>query len=143
MRILQDNTDYRYHSSNPDRMCSHPGCDRKGQHMGKYRADGSALRRATCSKHHSIRYGIGDWAYKRYRKSHCENTDGRLGYVCEATIVWEGQLQVDHIDGNHDNNDPDNLQTLCANCHSYKTFVNSDWMDKRACSITVNATDSG
>jgi hypothetical protein len=28
---------------------------------------------------------------------------------------------VDHIDNNHKNNDPDNLQTLCAGCHNYKT----------------------
>ena len=38
------------------------------------------------------------------------------------------QLDVDHIDGNHDNNDESNLQTLCANCHRLKTFKNSDWL---------------
>lgn len=27
------------------------------------------------------------------------------------------QLDVDHIDGNHQNHDADNLMTLCANCH--------------------------
>jgi 5-methylcytosine-specific restriction endonuclease McrA len=30
---------------------------------------------------------------------------------------------VDHIDGNHSNNDPANLQTLCKNCHSLKTYA--------------------
>jgi 5-methylcytosine-specific restriction endonuclease McrA len=29
---------------------------------------------------------------------------------------------VDHIDGNHSNDDPSNLQTLCANCHRFKTW---------------------
>lgn len=32
------------------------------------------------------------------------------------------QLDVDHIDGNHNNHDPTNLQTLCSNCHRLKTY---------------------
>tara|TARA_Y100000310_G_scaffold268895_1_gene281788 strand:+ start:1055 stop:1579 length:525 start_codon:yes stop_codon:yes gene_type:complete len=60
--------------------------------------------------------------YKKYRKKYCENIDGRLGYVCDAIIIdYEYQLEVDHIDENHNNNDPDNLQTLCANDHRLKT----------------------
>jgi hypothetical protein len=69
--------------------------------------------------------------YRKYRKDYCENVDGRLGHKCTATIVWSGQLQVDHIDGNHDNNDPENLQTLCANCHTLKTNIYRDWEDKK------------
>lgn len=37
------------------------------------------------------------------------------------------QLDVDHIDGDHYNNDPDNLQTLCANCHRLKTAEQLGW----------------
>ena len=37
------------------------------------------------------------------------------------------QLDVDHKDGNHKNNKPENLQTLCANCHRLKTFYNEDF----------------
>ncbi|MFL6518165.1 MAG: HNH endonuclease signature motif containing protein, partial [Bacillus sp. (in: firmicutes)] len=40
------------------------------------------------------------------------------------------QLDVDHIDGKHNNNDESNLQVLCANCHRLKTFVNRDWTGK-------------
>lgn len=46
------------------------------------------------------------------------------GYKCsECGIgdVHNGKLltlQVDHIDGNSDNNFPDNLRLLCPNCHS-------------------------
>jgi len=40
------------------------------------------------------------------------------------------QLDVDHIDGNHSNNDQSNLQTLCANCHRLKTQINKDWENK-------------
>jgi 5-methylcytosine-specific restriction endonuclease McrA len=69
--------------------------------------------------------------YLKHRKDYCENVDGRLGHKCTATIVWNGQLQVDHIDGNHSNNNPENLQTLCANCHSLKTNIYRDWEDKK------------
>lgn len=51
--------------------------------------------------------------YRKYVASQCS----RCGFVPEDMI----QLEVDHIDGNHKNNDPFNLQTLCANCHRLKT----------------------
>ena len=41
--------------------------------------------------------------------------------------IYELYLQVDHKDGNHLNNEPENLQTLCANCHSIKTYINKDY----------------
>ena len=37
------------------------------------------------------------------------------------------QLDIDHIDGNRENNDIINLQTLCANCHRLKTYESKDW----------------
>lgn len=113
-----------------DRICSEPGCNKVGQHTGKYRVDGTIIRRAKCAKHHSMQYRMSGWEYKIHRKDYCENKDGRLGYTCTATIVWEGQLTVDHINGVHTDNREENLQTLCANCHNYKTYVNQDWLDK-------------
>lgn len=77
--------------------------------------------------------------YLQYRKNYCENVDGRLGFVCtfthptpaqlEATgldATYLGWLQVDHKDGNHLNNNPKNLQTLCACCHNVKTYQCGD-----------------
>jgi 5-methylcytosine-specific restriction endonuclease McrA len=78
--------------------------------------------------------------YLKYRKDYCENVDGRLGFKCTysspssetllemgLTSDFKGWLQVDHIDGNHTNNDESNLQTLCACCHSIKTFQAGDY----------------
>ena len=58
-------------------------------------------------------------AEKRERKkSYCE--------ACGFVAKWHGQLDVDHIDGNHHNGDASNLQTLCVNCHRLKTHRSSD-----------------
>lgn len=56
-----------------------------------------------------------DKPYLKYRKEKCE--------FCGFMPVNMCQLDVDHIDGNHSNNSPENLQTLCANCHRLKTYV--------------------
>lgn len=37
------------------------------------------------------------------------------------------QLDLDHIDGDHTNNEKNNLQVLCANCHRLKTYLKEDW----------------
>jgi|SRR6187402_713782 len=46
---------------------------------------------------------------------------GELCTECDQEPVWNEKplsLQVDHIDGNSDNNLPNNLRLLCPNCHS-------------------------
>jgi hypothetical protein len=45
------------------------------------------------------------------------------GNNCEVCGIREWNhkplsLEIDHIDGNHSNNDPDNLRIICPNCHS-------------------------
>lgn len=69
----------------------------------------------------STEYTNSKHPYLKYRKDFCENVDGRLGFVCTTTIIWSGQLDVDHIDENPSNNTPNNLQTLCKCCHAVKS----------------------
>lgn len=67
----------------------------------------------------------------RSKCSPCRKTGRAMkGNTCDACgfiPVDRIQLDVDHIDGNPSNNDPQNVQTLCANCHRLKTKLNNDW----------------
>ena len=107
--------------------CIVDGCNKTGQHTGKYRVDGTPLFRKKCEMHHGIEHGINGWEYRIHRKKYCENKDGRLGFKCKYKIQIEAQLQVDHMNGNPTDHREENLQTLCANCHVYKTLFNKDY----------------
>jgi hypothetical protein len=58
------------------------------------------------------------YPYAVHKKDTCE--------TCGFIPVHASQLDVDHIDGDRWNNDPINLQTLCANCHRLKTHLSGD-----------------
>jgi 5-methylcytosine-specific restriction endonuclease McrA len=47
----------------------------------------------------------------------------KCGFVAENPV----QLDIDHINGIHSDNSPENIQTLCANCHRLKTWQNREF----------------
>lgn len=94
----------------PRPSCKYCGCPAAKKRLNKL---GIQIYHAQCRK------CMGDRSpYRRYKKTYCEIC-GFEGHYC--------QLDVDHKDGDHTNNDPSNLQTLCANCHRLKTWKNKDW----------------
>jgi len=53
---------------------------------------------------------------------------GEVCMECGQDDEWNGLplvLQLDHIDGNSDNNFPSNLRLLCPNCHTQTTTYGS------------------
>ena len=118
-------------------ICINDDCNRECQFMGSYRIDGTPQFRKYCTPCHHERQAKKkgqtktEWInamhpYLKYRKTYCENKDGRFGFKCKYKIVFSGQLQVDHINGNPTDHSQHNLQTLCANCHIFKTHSNGD-----------------
>lgn len=71
-----------------------------------------------------IEQGLGG-NYKRYLKE----KRGDKCSECSQENSWNNKplmLQLDHIDGNSDNNDLSNLRLLCPNCHSQtETYGNA------------------
>lgn len=121
-------------------MCAHPGCTNKRAYAGINSKTGKSIYRKKCNSHYRqeladkrgfsnyVQYRNSTHPYKKYKKTYCENIDGRLGFTCTSTILISAQLEVDHIDGNPSNNELSNLQTLCNCCHSYKTILNEDYL---------------
>jgi len=88
-------------------------CGNKAEKHSKD-ANGDYRYRKGCEK---CRKGY-HWKYQLYRKSFCE--------YCGFVAINICQLDIHHIDGNHFNNNPNNLMTLCANCHRLEMLGNKD-----------------
>jgi cytochrome c553 len=77
-----------------------------------------------CDTCHKIRYnqskGGRKIGYRLYKKDICEQ--------CGFIPIHKCQLDVDHIDGNKNNEEIINLQTLCANCHRLKTYKQKNFI---------------
>lgn len=63
--------------------------------------------------------------YTKNKKSYCEWPG------CVFKIEHPAQLDVDHKDGDKQNNSPENFVTLCANHHRLKTILNRDSVNIR------------
>lgn len=109
--------------------CIEPGCHnlakkghlsvKDGRRLYNKRCQGCAYEERGLPRSNSYKYKKPYLLYKGYVCIKC-------GFVPEHIC----QLDVDHIDGNHTNNDVSNLQTLCANCHRLKTHLNGDYKVK-------------
>lgn len=100
-------------------------CGKNKQRRSNRLKDGSYSYSAVCERCHRDRYSLALAVrpvpeYTRHKKDHCEDCGFVPAHPC--------QLDVDHVDGDHANDDPLNLRTRCANCHRLKTFLSKDWL---------------
>lgn len=112
---LQCNTPFKYKNSTNNKFCS--------IHCYQlYRWENIYIPK--------IESGEGNANVKRYIKEKF----GDKCSECGQKNTWNNKsliLQLDHIDGNSDNNMPNNLRLLCPNCHSQtNTFGNGGYGNK-------------
>ncbi len=88
-------------------------CNIKPVKKGGLTKNGFQKFQKHCSSCSRLVYTAKSLIYRTHKKTFCES----CGFIPEHKC----QLDVDHIDGNHKNDDISNLQTLCANCHRLKT----------------------
>ena len=115
-------------------ICINHGCDQPVTYSRRNTSDGSYRWRIHCSHCQAASYG--KWLHRHgvtpYKKNVCSNVDGHLGWKCPTNfkLIPEGITcitEVDHIDGNHSNNDHSNLQELCMICHKIKGKNSGDF----------------
>ena len=118
---------YTFHDGTHRPTCINYGCNSPVALSYGSVADDTGYRRlrSVCSHCHKVSYGMKDQkgtplslkaGVIPHKKSYCENVDGHVtGVPCTASVLISGQLDLDHIDGNHLNNIPENVQTLCKN----------------------------
>ena len=94
--------------------------------------------KSECSRCQSARKkGILIQGIIRHKKNYCENIDGHLGFRCpvqkkENWIGFESALDLDHIDGNNNNNQTENVKTYCKMCHTKKGIEQGDCSNKKS-----------
>lgn len=98
----------------PEKSCGRCGTEfQRKTFNGRLEDLGVFKRRKYCSlscantKDRPSHWETYHWRARKHRKPSCE--------ACGLTE----RLHVHHVDGNHENSDPTNYQTLCVYCHGF------------------------
>lgn len=104
----------------PHLKCSIPHCNKSvGYH--KAHKNGTHRNKQVCEFHrHAGKEEVDAWKMSQG----CNNKDAHYGFACVSVeILHPTTLDINHIDGNNLNRDPDNIEVLCAMCHRYVTHL--------------------
>jgi hypothetical protein len=107
----------------PFLKCSFPGCRRT---VG-YHRKGQKGNKQTCDYHRKK----GKWEIEQWKlESGCANKDSHYGFECVSSqIIHPATLDINHIDGNNHNRDPENIEILCKMCHTVVTLNEKHHLD--------------
>ena len=112
--------------------CGKNACQKRKNKNGTY------LYHLFCSKHQKMRTKL-----KVSKDDGCLNQKtGYLGFPCNTVVLDSCQLTIDHHDGDRFNNDPQNLKTICQSCHSLKTKIFSEHLNRYNKKTTETTFDS-
>lgn len=96
--------------------CSFPNCHNTvGQHSARLNKN-----MQVCHAHRKTRKNeIDKWKLEEG----CANKDGKYGFPCVCkTFIDPATLDINHIDGDNMNRNPENIEVLCKMCHTLVTL---------------------
>ncbi len=116
-------------------ICVNPGCGKPVTVSSGKITDLYPKWRVHCSHCQGASYGGHPHAYgvTPFKKGTCSNTNERLGFPC--VIDWElakkasvrVATEIDHINGDPEDNRIENLQELCPVCHRTKGSLSGNF----------------
>jgi hypothetical protein len=122
--------------------CINPGCERDSAAREwknwSFKSECSRCMNARKNKQYILEEGIKYILDKKgnnlgiviHKEYFCQNHDGHLGFNCpvprDGWIGFESSLDLDHVDGDHYNNNPENVRTYCKLCHGRKSIESGD-----------------
>jgi len=116
--------------------CINVGCSRTVA-VRHWTASGDPSIKSECSSCASARKRkVFTEGIEIQKKEYCENRDGHLGFGCslkqeDYEILPSDVYHLDHIDGDHFNNVPHNVETLCSICHARKGKESGDFNSQK------------
>lgn len=119
-------------SGNTIPLCINDGCSRMVA-IRHWSAQGDPSLKTECSACSNARKKgkvLSEIIF--HKKNYCENRDGILGFVCPMDKLRYSEFpsdiyDMDHFDGDHHNNIPSNLITICKICHARKGKEKGDF----------------
>ena len=99
----------------PIKHCPH--CEKKMERRrfnGRLEDLAAFRRRIYCDRRCMAAAYVRDTSQPNSKRRRVSTYRGKTCESCGATTL----LHAHHIDGNLDNDSPDNIQTLCASCHA-------------------------
>ena len=75
-------------------------------------------------------YGKRGWVCQKAKQQRNHKSAKKNGKRKFYGRAYPCQMDIDHIDGNHKNDNKENLQALCANCHRLKSKKNKEGIYK-------------
>jgi len=125
-------------------VCINPGCNRNVQ----VRAWDNWSFKTECGTCYKARTtgirGNAMTGITIHKKTYCENADSHLGWVCPVdptafiSLGMLNALDLEHTDGDHNNNDPENVKTICKLCHGKKSLQFGDFSNQKASARKFN-----
>lgn len=111
-KCIQCNCDIRHKSTLNPKYCSKK-CQSVYEYKEWIRLWKDGLKSGIRGKSGNISNPIRRYLFEKYNSRCC-----KCGWSEINPITNKVPLQVNHIDGNYENNKEDNLELICPNCHS-------------------------